>query len=141
MATQYTGGQVTGQVLTAATMNSIGATWETFTQNFRPQGGTWFVASPNSGRYGRIGKLVYGSGTINITSFGTATSNVIFDLPVTAVQGNPYSIGTGREANLTGNTFNVITSSTTVGQIIFYNNAATANNNYNFSFFFIYEAA
>jgi hypothetical protein len=141
MATQYTGGQVTGQVLTAATMNSIGAEWETFTPNFRPETGVWFVAPTNVGRYGRIGKLVYGSGQINITSSGSGGGNVLFTLPVTAKFGNPYSIGTGREANLTGNTFNVITSSTTVGQVIFYNNAATANNNYNYSFFFIYEAA
>ena len=141
MATQYTGGLSAGQILTAATMNSIGAVWETFTPNFRPETGVWFVAPTNAGRYGRIGKLVYGSGQINITSSGSGGGNVIFDLPVTAKQGNPYSIGTGREANLTGNTFNVITSSTTVGQVIFYNNGATANGNYNYSFFFIYEAA
>jgi hypothetical protein len=141
MATQYTGGQVTGQVLTAATMTSIGAAYETFTPNFRPQSGVWFVANQVSGKYGRIGKLVYGSAQLDIVSFGTAGSNVLFDLPITAKFGNPYSIGSGREANLTGNQFNVITSATTTGQIIFYNNAATANNNYNYSFFFIYEAA
>ncbi len=141
MATQYTAGLTTGQVLTAATMNSIGAAYETFTPNFRPGAGVWFVANQVSARYGRIGKLVYGSAQLDIVSFGTATGNVLFDLPITANLGNPYSIGTGREANITGNTFNVFTSATTTGQIAFYNNTATANGNYNYSFFFIYEAA
>jgi len=31
MATQYTAGLTAGQVLTAATMNQIGAAWETWT--------------------------------------------------------------------------------------------------------------
>jgi len=141
MATQYTGGLTTGQVLTAATMNSIGAVYETFTPNFRPSGGVWFIANQVSARYGRIGKLVYGSAQLDIVSSGTASGNVLFDLPITAKFGNPYGLGSGREANITGNTFSVISSSTTVGQILFYNNTNTAPGNYNYSFFFIYEAA
>jgi hypothetical protein len=141
MATQWTAGLTDATALPAATLNTIGAVWETFTPNFRPTGGVWFVAPTNVGRYARINKIIIGSGSIDISSSGTASGNVLFDLPITAKQGNPYGIGTGREANLTGNAFEVITSSTTVGQILFYNNANTANGNYNYSFFFIYEAA
>ena len=140
MATQYTGGLVSGQVLTAATMNSIGAVYETYNPNFRPAAGTWYVA-PATARYGQIGKLVYGSAQITITSFGTATGNVLFDLPITAKNGTPYGLGSGREANITGDAFEVITSSVTTGGLVFYDNTDTAGGNYTYSFFFIYEAA
>lgn len=58
MAAQYTAGLSVGQVLTAATMNSIGAAWETYTP-------VWTANTTNpvlgngtiSGRYCRIQKL------------------------------------------------------------------------------------
>lgn len=34
MATQWTAGTTSGQVLTAATLNTIGAAWETWTPTF-----------------------------------------------------------------------------------------------------------
>ena len=55
MATQYTAGLTTGEVLTAATMNSIGAAWETYTPTFVniTVGNGTVVA-----RYSQVNKLV-----------------------------------------------------------------------------------
>lgn len=74
MATQYTAGLSAGQVLTAATMNQIGAVWETWTpvltaSTTNPTLGTGSTAT---GRYGRVNKTVFGN--LNIT-FGTAGVN------------------------------------------------------------------
>jgi hypothetical protein len=86
MATQYTAGLTSGQVLTAATMNSIGAAWETYTPTFTS------ASSPQpalgngtlTGRYCRINKLIVVQ--INFlagstTTFGTA--KLLFSLPFT----------------------------------------------------------
>lgn len=92
MATQYTAGLTSGQVLTAATMNSIGAVWETYTpaltaSTTNPTLGTGSTAS---GRYGRINKTVFGQLTIQ---FGTAGTNAgsgfyFVSLPIAAQSGN-----------------------------------------------------
>jgi hypothetical protein len=119
----------------------IGTVWSNFTPNFRPETGVWFVASATYARYWQINKFVYGEAMLSITSFGTATNAIFFDLPVTAKQGNPAQLGNGREASITGQTFNVWRNGTTVGSIRFYNNGSTANNNYAFPFNFFYEAA
>lgn len=141
MATQWNYDFVPGQILTASVMDSLGAVWETWTPNFRPgAGGVWFVTNTPYARYGRIGKLVFGEAAFNITSAGTGAGFVQFDLPIVALNGNPGAIGGGREANLTGNSYTVSKITTAVGQIVFYNNAATANNNYSYSFNFFYEA-
>ena len=56
MATQYTAGLTTGQVLTAATMNSIGAAWETWTpQLFTGTGQA--NTSTATGVYAKINKI------------------------------------------------------------------------------------
>ena len=141
MATQFTGGLTVGELLTAAEMNSIGAAWETWTPNFRPESGAWTTSTTTAARYGRIGKLLYGQAGITINAVGTGTGLVTFDLPLLAVQGNPFGIGSGREANLTGNAFQVISATVGIGQIRFYNNGITANGNYNYSFNFLYEVA
>ena len=57
MATQYTAGLTAGQVLTAATMNSIGAAWESFTPTLFSGTGQ-ATTSTATGRYCRVNKLV-----------------------------------------------------------------------------------
>ena len=74
MATQYTAGLTSGQVLTAATMNSIGAAWETWTpaltaSTTNPTLGT---ASVVAGKYTRINKLIVANFSI---TFGTSGVN------------------------------------------------------------------
>jgi hypothetical protein len=60
MATQWTAGTTSGQVLTAATLNTIGAVWETWTpflsgSTTNPNLGS---TGTSVGRYTRINKLV-----------------------------------------------------------------------------------
>ena len=58
MATQYTAGLTTGQVLTAATMNSIGAAMETWTPTFFSGTGQATTSKAN-GFYFRINKIAF----------------------------------------------------------------------------------
>ena len=96
MATQWTAGTVSGQVLTAATMNTIGAAWETYTPT-HTQGGA-VTKTVNYAKYCQIQKTVIvqvmltctgvgGGGTISVSlpsglvpvsSAGTAVIGVFF---------------------------------------------------------------
>ena len=98
MATQWTAGTTSGQVLTAATLNTIGAAWETWTpaltaSTTNPTLGT---GSSATGRYGRINKTVYGNCRIIFGSSGTnAGSGFYFvSLPITA-QASSVVAGSG----------------------------------------------
>lgn len=100
MATQWTGGMVSGAVLTAANLNTIGAESETFTP-------TWTASTTNptlgngtlSGRYFRLNKLVFCQ---IYTQFGSTTlpgsGSYRWALPFTARTPIAFflSIGSGR---------------------------------------------
>lgn len=92
MATQYTAGLSVGQVLTAATMNSIGAAWETWTP-VTSQPGT-ITTNVALARYTRIQKLVVATFYLTITGAGTAGQPLAISLPVTANSTN-ISHGSG----------------------------------------------
>jgi hypothetical protein len=77
MATQYTAGLTTGQVLTSATMNSIGAAWESYTPTL-----TNYTASTILSKYTRLNKLVIWQVT-TLVSTGSA-GEISLTLPVTA---------------------------------------------------------
>ena len=141
MATQYTAGLSTGQVLTAATMNSIGATWETWTPTVTSAAGTLTTVTVHLARYGRINKLVYAEIDFSITSIGTGSGIPIFTLPITATSTNFLAVGQYRETYNTGLSGIADLESTTTGALRRYDNAAhlAANNRYGASFF--YEAA
>ena len=88
MATQWTAGTTSGQVLTAATLNTIGAAWETYTPALtalttNPTLGT---GSSVSGRYGQVNKIVCGQGQINFGTAGVAAGSGYYyvSLPITA---------------------------------------------------------
>lgn len=98
MATQYTAGLTAGQILTAATMNQIGAAWETWTPTLTASvtNPTLGTGSVQAGRYGRIQKTVFGHIVI---AFGTAGFNqgsgfYFVNLPITA-QNAVATIGSG----------------------------------------------
>jgi hypothetical protein len=98
MATQYTAGLSAGQILTAATMNQIGAAWETWTpaltaSTTNPTLGT---GSTITGRYGRIQKTVFGNVTIVFGTSGVAAGTGFYfvSLPITA-QSNTPPVGSG----------------------------------------------
>ena len=141
MATQYTGGLSTGQVLTAATMNSIGATWETWTPTISASTGTFTTVSVNLARYGRIGKLVYGQIDVSITSLGTASGILIFTLPITSTSTNFNAMGSYRETGVTGLSGILDLESTTTGGMRRYDNASHLAGGNRYGGFFIYEAA
>jgi hypothetical protein len=144
MATQYTAGLTVGQVLTAATMNQIGAAWETWTPTISTTAGTITTGVTNYARYGRIQNFVYGVFSYTITTAGTAAgAQLEFTIPVT-IRSN-YAVGdlmgSGRETFTSGVTMNVLAITTTKFRINTYANAGWIQNNTAASVFFLYEAA
>lgn len=88
MATQWTAGTTSGQVLTAATLNTIGAVWETYTpaltaSTTNPNLGTTGSAA---GRYARVNKIVIGNAsfTFNGAGINAGLGFYFCSLPITA---------------------------------------------------------
>ena len=86
MATQWTAGTTSGQVLTAATLNTIGAVWETYT----PSLSAWTLGNGTlTGRYTRINKFVNVEITFTRGSTSTTTAlGPVFGLPIATRTGN-----------------------------------------------------
>jgi hypothetical protein len=144
MATQYTAGLVTGQVLTAATMNSIGATWEDWTPTVTPAAGTLTTANLVQARYAQVNKIILFRFIYFITNKGTGAGTLGFTLPVTAKSlgaGGDSGIGTGREYQTTGHQLLVGQSDTTSCFIAKYDGGAVVLSNYGISVVGMYEAA
>ena len=97
MATQWTAQGITsGAVLPAATLNTIGAVWETWTPAL-----TASVANPNlgatgssTGRYARVNKIVFGQAVFTFNGAGIAAGTGFYfcSLPFTA-QGAGLTVG------------------------------------------------
>jgi hypothetical protein len=95
MATQWTAGTTSGQVLTAATLNTIGATSETFTPTIvgNTSGSVTIGNGTLTGTYIRLQKLVIVNYTL---SWGSTTSSTtvglwLFSVPVgNALRGNAF---------------------------------------------------
>lgn len=93
MATQWTAGTTSGQVLTAATLNTIGAVWETYTPTLtasttNPNLGTTGTAA---GRYARIQKIVIGQAQFVFGGAGIAAGLGFYfcSIPITAQSAGP----------------------------------------------------
>lgn len=80
MATQYTAGLTSGQVLTAATMNSIGAAWESYTPTWKG-GATTITNTITYAKYCRIQKLVIVSVALTATGAGAANGIITCSYP------------------------------------------------------------
>lgn len=95
MATQYTAGLSSGQVLTAATMNQLGAATETFTPTIvgNTSGSVTIGNGTLSGNYFRIQKLLVVNYTL-IWGSSTTTNCVglwLFSVPIgNATRGNAF---------------------------------------------------
>jgi hypothetical protein len=85
MATQWTAGLSALTPLPAATLNTIGAAWETWTPTITQTGNVTFTASATS-TYAQVQKIVFGSIYLTVSGTGTGASNVVVSLPVTAKQ-------------------------------------------------------
>jgi len=94
MATQWTANTTAGQILTAATLNTIGAAWESYTPTWtgsisNPSVGAGFI----EGRYCRLQTLIIASGYIILGAGWLAGSGTYrVSLPVTA-RGSNSTIG------------------------------------------------
>jgi hypothetical protein len=134
MATQWIAGTTSGQVLTAATLNTIGAEWETWTpaltaSTTNPTLGT---GSSRSGRYGQIDALAYGQGQINFGSAGVSAGSGFYfvSLPITA-QGTGKVIGQFQfyDSSAGAVYLGTLISDTTTRSLMYYNNPSSVVTN------------
>jgi hypothetical protein len=93
MATQWTAGTTSGQVLTSATLNTIGATSESFTPTIVGAGGGAITIGNGTltGNYFRIQKMVVVTYllTIGSTTTNTTSGLWLFSVPIgNALRGN-----------------------------------------------------
>lgn len=99
MATQWTADVSSGQVLTAAKLQEIGAAWEAWTPTLTASttNPTLGTGSSRTGRWARVNKIVTGSGKITFGTSGTAAGSGFYSvsLPATAQSSTPVGpIGT-----------------------------------------------
>jgi len=105
MATQWTAGTVSGQVLTAATLNTIGAAWVDYTPTL-VQGAT-ITKTISNARYCQIQKTVFVQVYMIATSAGTAANILYIGLPLNARTGNSSTTGIAQLYDASTNTIYV----------------------------------
>jgi len=89
MATQWTAGTTSGQVLTAATLNTIGAAWVDYTPTLTQ--GVTVTKTVVQARYCQFQKTIIGQALLNTTSAGTAATLVAIGLPFAVKTGQPMT--------------------------------------------------
>jgi hypothetical protein len=82
MATQWTAGTTSGQVLTAATLDTIGAAWVDYTPTLTQ--GVAVTKTVSYARYCQVQKLIMVEMFLICTSAGTPATGVRVGLPITA---------------------------------------------------------
>ena len=92
MATQWTAGTTSGQVLTAATLNTIGAAWVDYTPTLTQ--GVTVSKTVVQARYCQFQKTIIGQMLLNPTSAGTGGSQLLMGLPFAVRAGQPC-VGSG----------------------------------------------
>lgn len=111
--------------------------WVDYTPTLTPYAGT-FTSATATGRYKQIGKIVFLHVTVNITTNGTAATNVGVSLPITANSTN--FTGSGRENLATGKALTGVLSSTTQMWIQNYDNSYPGGNGYRLNVDMVYES-
>lgn len=92
MATQWTAGTTSGQVLTAATLNTIGAAWVDYTPTLTQ--GVTVTKTIQSAKYCQIQKLLIVNVALNVTSAGTSNVGIYVGLPINPLStDNSYGAG------------------------------------------------
>jgi len=116
MATQYTAGLSSGQILTAAIMNQIGAAWVDFTPTLTQN--VTVTKTTTVARYCQIQKTVVGNMKLDVTGAGTAGQFVLTGLPLAARSANSSMVMWGfiydASANTVYNVSGFLASTTTV---------------------------
>lgn len=146
MATQYTAGLTAGQILTAATLNTIGAAWETYTPTVTAASGAITTFGARNGKYSRINKLVVVMFDFTITNNGTGGTWLNVSKPITSVGtlgGGTGLIGMASETAVFGYLGVVRDNSTTSVLVLGAGGAPgyIGGNNARVAGFFTYEAA
>jgi hypothetical protein len=149
MATQWTAGTTAGQVLTAATLNTIGAAWVDYTPTLTQ--GVTVTKTISYARYCQFQKTIIVQVLLIATSAGTAAAEVAIGLPLTATGSLSRANGTGFVYDASANVIYNMTSflnSTTTAKFYYQSGfgfgtspAITLANTDQLSFTFIYEAA
>ena len=88
MATQWTAGTTSGQVLTAATLNTIGAAWVDYTPTLTQ--GVTVTKTVGHARYCQFQKTIVVELYMICTSTGTAGQAVVVGLPFTPKNNGAY---------------------------------------------------
>ena len=121
MATQWTAGTTSGQVLTAATLNTIGAASVSYTPTLTQ--GVTVTKTIVSAKYWQFQKLVVGTVTLGCTSSGTSGGVVQIGLPIAANSSSQIIVGSflmsggaSHYGNKVGSS--VIYNSTTLGGFV-----------------------
>lgn len=106
MATQWTAGTTSGQVLTAATLNTIGAEWVDYTPTLTQT--VTVTKTVVLARYCQFQKTIIGHMVLNVTSAGTLGGQLLMGLPFAVKSSQPmaaygyvYDLSTNTMYNLT----------------------------------------
>lgn len=111
--------------LLALFTTNISPVWSSWTPVITAQTGTIGTTSA-TGKYVQIGKTVFFSAALTITTVGTGGGACTFTLPVTASStgwAGQFSFGSGREGSLNGKSLTVIYSTPTKGDVRNYDNS------------------
>ncbi len=116
-----------------------GTAWTTYTPTITSTAGT-FTTTSSSGRWKQIGKTVFISVAVTITTVGSATGFILATLPVNNNASTTAHL-VGREAAVGGKTF-IGKIASNQAELIFYDNTATSTVAGGvFQFSGVYEAA
>jgi hypothetical protein len=131
---------VSGAILTAAQMNSIGEASVSYTPTVTSGSGSFTTVSA-TGSYQRVNKMVVVRFEVTITTNGTAASSVIVSLPFSCTGTSGSGVGSGREKAVLGNMFQVSLASTTTVSLLSPLNAYPGGTGYVLGGFAILEGA
>lgn len=111
-----TGGTLKDSGVAVGTVANFGSTWAAWTPTITAQTGTYTSTSTVS-RYMQIGKTVYFTIYLTVTTTGTASAATLATLPV-APKTNAVFAGGGRENQVTGKSFYWIIDQAGLGSVV-----------------------
>jgi hypothetical protein len=128
MATQWTAGLVDGVPLPAATLNTIGAAWESYTPTVSQPGAITFTTSYS--KYCQLQKIVIVENFLNITGTGTGGNAIRVTLPIAStLSGACYGSAFFYDASA-NNTYNLTVLHGSATDVVFFYNLVGASSNF-----------
>jgi hypothetical protein len=129
-----------GQILTAAQMNSIGEAAIAYTPTVTAGSGSFTTVSA-TGNYIRVNKFMLLRFVVTITNNGTANGSVNISVPFTYIGSGGSGCGSGREQSVNGNMFNVILSASNTVALITPTNGYPGGTGFSLAGFALLETA